>query len=754
MSDSNYHTKTDSQSVRKLNFEDEDSPLVIVEQPEPISIDSNDKIHANVEEEVIPKLGIEFETEKDAYDFYNSYARVVGFSIRRSKGHKGDKDGSRKWLDRVFCCSCEGIRGNNKRDDNVKCHCLETRCGCKAEMKISCRYSEKYCVVKFVSEHTHVLASPRKRIFLRSQRSINPAQAVEAELADSSGIAPKASVGLMARRVGGLDNLGFIPEDYNNYLCTKRTEEMKSRDTGGLLEYLQRMQSEDLNFSYAIQKAMFGKKPQTILTDQDAAMAKALASQWPKTHHRLCVWHMYQNAAKNLKEAFGRYSTFAADFSSCVYDHDYEDDFLDAWDNMLDKYDLKNNSWLQRQFELREKWALVYGRKTFCADMSTTQRSESMNSQIKRYITYNYDLLRFLHHFQRLVDDRRFEELRADFKATQSKPSLEYPVEILKHAASVYTPAVFKLFNRELWLTWDCELHKEGEVGSVVKYKVISPRKSRQHIVQFDSLASTVMCSCNKFEFVGILCAHALKVLSFQNCKRVPNQYILKRWTKDAKVGSAMKNYMHVGPRDQNADVGSRYKVLLKLYSNLAARAALTDETFRIALDAHESTLNKVEANLKILSIEESTVGSTHFKSKAQQANDNVQPTNCEGNKIKGIKLKGRQACVETSRRRKGALEKATRKRKRQTKASSHIQQLTLENSMRSLNTPGFTDMLNLTQEDSMANLNTPGFIDMLNLTQEDSMTNLNTSGFTDMMNLTQAQLPKVGNQRNYEDVE
>ena len=82
MSDSNYHTKTDSQLVRKLNFEDEDSSLVIVEQPEPISIDSNDKIHTNVEEEVIPKLGIKFETEQDAYDFYNNYARVVGFSIR------------------------------------------------------------------------------------------------------------------------------------------------------------------------------------------------------------------------------------------------------------------------------------------------------------------------------------------------------------------------------------------------------------------------------------------------------------------------------------------------------------------------------------------------------------------------------------------------------------------------------------------------------------------------------------------------
>ena len=77
---------------------------------------------------------------------------------------------------------------------------------------------------------------------------------------------------------------------------------------------------------------------------------------------------------------------------------------------------------------------------------------------------------------------------------------------------------------------------------------------------------------------------------------------------------------------------------------------------------------------MKNLSIEESIVGSTHFKLKAQQTNNNVQPTNCEGNKIKGIKIKGRQACVGTSRRRKGALEKATRKRKRQTIASSHIQ--------------------------------------------------------------------------------
>ena len=41
----------------------------------------------------------------------------------------------------------------------------------------------------------------------------------------------------------------------------------------------------------------------------------------------------------------------------------------------------------------------------------------------------------------------------------------------------------------------------------------------------------------------------------------------------------------------------------------LEARAALTDECFHISLDAHENNLNKVEANLKNLSIKESVVG-------------------------------------------------------------------------------------------------------------------------------------------------
>ncbi|KAK8538870.1 hypothetical protein V6N12_034577 [Hibiscus sabdariffa] len=59
-------------------------------------------------------------------------------------------------------------------------------------------------------DHTHALASPSKCMFLRSQRTINLAQAVELEITDRSGLAPKESVGLLARKVGGVENLGFI----------------------------------------------------------------------------------------------------------------------------------------------------------------------------------------------------------------------------------------------------------------------------------------------------------------------------------------------------------------------------------------------------------------------------------------------------------------------------------------------------------------------------------------------------------------
>ncbi|KAG5520856.1 hypothetical protein RHGRI_033431 [Rhododendron griersonianum] len=82
-------------------------------------------------------------------------------------------------------------------------------------------------------------------------------------------------------------------------------------------------------------------------SNQDAAMAKALVAQWPETVHRLCIWHIFQNAAKQLSGVFAEFKDFAKDFSSCIYDYEEEDDFIIAWNQMLEKYGLQDNDWLR-----------------------------------------------------------------------------------------------------------------------------------------------------------------------------------------------------------------------------------------------------------------------------------------------------------------------------------------------------------------------------------------------------------------------
>jgi zinc finger SWIM domain-containing protein 3 len=89
--------------------------------------------------------------------------------------------------------------------------------------------------------------------------------------------------------------------------------------------------------------AMSGKKPQTILTDEDRAMAKAIKIVLPESHRRICVWHMNQNACKHLSGVVEEYKKFNTDFQRCIYDQEEEEDFINAWNNLLEKYNLQKN---------------------------------------------------------------------------------------------------------------------------------------------------------------------------------------------------------------------------------------------------------------------------------------------------------------------------------------------------------------------------------------------------------------------------
>lgn len=78
---------------------------------------------------------------------------------------------------------------------------------------------------------------------------------------------------------------------------------------------------------------------------------------------------------KHLSHVFHKFKIFAIDFTSRVYDYENEEEFTNVWFKMLDKYNLNGNDLLKILYDLKEKWALVYGRDTFCDEITTTERS-------------------------------------------------------------------------------------------------------------------------------------------------------------------------------------------------------------------------------------------------------------------------------------------------------------------------------------------------------------------------------------------
>lgn len=366
---------------------------------------------------------------------------------------------------------------------------------------------------------------------------------------------------------------------------------------GAVLLYDDSMQSFMWLFE-SFRTAMNGSQPKTILTDRCPAISEAVAVVWPGTAHRFCVWHIYQTAGEQLSQAFHGSRTLAYDFGRCLFDYEEEEEFLLAWKAMLEKYDLKDNPWLAVLFEDRMKWALVYGRETFYADLKSVQQKENLHSELKKHLSPETGLLHFFEQYKRILDERRCAELYADVDASQNTrrpPSMR----MLRQAANAYTPAAFKMFEKEFELFMDCMLYNCGDVGTTSDYKVTVDDNPKGHYVRFDSLEGTVTCSCKTYEFSGIQCRHVLKVLDSRNIKELPPQYILKRWRKDAKAGTVSCNFNFLIDDESQSSVAKRYNYLCRIFSIAAARAAKTVDSYAFIESQSDVLMEQVEQILQ-----------------------------------------------------------------------------------------------------------------------------------------------------------
>ncbi|GMH15913.1 hypothetical protein Nepgr_017754 [Nepenthes gracilis] len=189
---------------------------------------------------VAPAVGMEFESYDDAYNYYNCYAKEVGFRVRVKnswfKRSSGEKYGA------VLCCSSQGF----KRIKDVNRLRKETRTGCPAMIRMRLVDSKRWRVLEVTLEHNHLLGAKvhkamkkmelgkRRRLQSNSDSEVRTVKLYRALVIDARG---NGNINSSAREVRSFSN-------HSNQL------NLKKGDTQAIYNYLCRMQLSNPNFFY------------------------------------------------------------------------------------------------------------------------------------------------------------------------------------------------------------------------------------------------------------------------------------------------------------------------------------------------------------------------------------------------------------------------------------------------------------------------------------------------------------------------
>lgn len=520
-----------------------------------------------------PYVGQEFSSPNEAYQFYHAYAACEGFGIRIGQLFRSKNDGL--ITSRRFVCSKEGFQH-------------PSRVGCGAYLRIKRQPSGKWVVDRLRKDHNHDLDSEKD-----ARAKSLPASNIlieEVHAGSLNGDLFKIDNYSVPRRV----RQNHIKSDWYNvlldYFQLRQAEDTgffyavevdngncmsifwadgRSRyscsqfgdvlviDTSyrksvylvpfatfvGVNHHKQPVllgcaliadESED-SFTWLFQtwlRAASGRQPLSVIADQDIAIQKAIAKVFPGTHHRFSLW---QIKAKEQENVGLMGNEFTKDYEKCVYHSRTVDEFDTTWNALLNKYGLKDNTWLKEMYEKRASWVPLYLRGTFLAGIPM---DESVESFFGALLNAQTPLVEFIPRYERGLEQRREEERKEDFNTSNFQPFLQTKEPVEEQCRRLYTLTLFKVFQKELLQCYSYIGFKIYDEGGLSRYLVRrGGNDMEKHVVTFNASNLIFSCSCQMFEYEGVLCRHALRVFQILELREVPSRYILHRWTRNAEDG-------------------------------------------------------------------------------------------------------------------------------------------------------------------------------------------------------------------------
>ncbi|XP_038985554.1 uncharacterized protein LOC120111742 [Phoenix dactylifera] len=444
----------------------------------------NFSVYEDGDTSIFPYAEQSFNSDNDVYMWYSNFARKNGFSIRRNHLLGGKNHPLGVYWRELVCHSAGKAQPSKVFEVERQRNRKSSRCGCGAKMIISKDIVDGVCqwkVPKFDNVHNHELLKDNEVRFLPAYRDIDVVDQQRIKILSKAGCSIKIIMRVLELEKGlEPGNLPFTNRDVRNLIHSQSYQGLED-DALELLKLCKSLKDQDADFCYDF----------TVDENQ-------------KLQHIICSFGDSVRAYQSFGDVLvfdttyrGRYNDFKAEFYR-LYHLESIEYFEKQWDNMVCQFGLASDRHIGLLFSHRACWALPYLRDFFLARMTTTGRSESINSFLKAFLNARTSLKDFVEQMGIAMSVRNRAGEEAAMHQTYLNPSIKTSMPMEEHASSIFTPYAFELLQNEMVLSYQyAAIEMRAEIYTVRH----CTKNDGGRFVTWDQMNEEIHCSCKEFEF-------------------------------------------------------------------------------------------------------------------------------------------------------------------------------------------------------------------------------------------------------------
>ncbi|XP_076905524.1 protein FAR1-RELATED SEQUENCE 5-like [Bidens hawaiensis] len=336
-----------------------------------------------------------FDSVELAYGFYVSYAHASGFSVRKNSAYTNHGLLKLKY----YVCSKEGFKSGTQystlddaNNGKRKRRKPSKRTGCGTHIKFRLNDKNKYEVYVFEEEHNHSFVHKDDIQFLTSARTVDYEKESAIQALSQVNLGPVRAFNILKSLYGSYEQVGATKNDFKNFK-TRQSEYISEYNADMVIKRFEKKKKHCPNFSfdYTIKEDdfrrndmvfvpftgidnhnrnitlgvallryetadsymwvlrayahAFGSAPKVVLTDQDAAMKRAIQDVFQIAYIDY-VGPMTPKVAE-----------FKEKLAEIVWrDSITTDEFEEKWPSILSEYGLSDHEWLADLYKIRKDW--------------------------------------------------------------------------------------------------------------------------------------------------------------------------------------------------------------------------------------------------------------------------------------------------------------------------------------------------------------------------------------------------------------